>query len=132
MDWPGWVRLEVDRRASGEPIWVTCLATTADFYGWSSAFPPVTPRIHEGAGGSRFFYPTRQSRNLNGGKSLRISRATSRSGNPAQATNRYRVCRTWGLKHSALLAQATVPDWAWMEAMDGRRRTRDEWLAFPV
>lgn len=132
MSVPNWTRLEVARRPSGEVVWVTCLAATADFYGWSAAFPEVSLRTHQGVGGSRSFYPTKQSRNINGGVSLRICRASSRSGHPSQATNRYRVSRTWGLKHSALLARATAPDWAWMESLNGRRRTRDEWLALPV
>lgn len=125
-----WVKLEVDRTPSGNISWIACLRTTAEHYGWLAAFPEYRPPLRPGEGGYRSIRTNlNDGRITQGGRPLRISRAKDRHGQPRTLTNRFRVSSTWRFKDSALLAAVTTADWEWMEGRDGKRRTRQQWIA---
>ena len=125
-----WVKLEVGRTPSGKSCWVSCLRPTASFYGWLDVFEEPAPPARVLPDGSRVTtYARASGRDKWGGKSLRICRASSKAGNPAGMTNRFRVSSAWRARDSALLAEVTTAEWAWMEAISGERRSKAEWLA---
>ena len=130
---PAWVKLQVGTTSSGQPCWVACLRVTARHYGWDVAFPLQAPPVRALSDGSRrVVYCKQDGRGAWGGKSLRICRSAETGGHPAGVTNRFRVSRNWRVRDSVALAEATTADWAWMEALDGRRRTRAQWLSMAV
>jgi hypothetical protein len=62
-----------------------------------------------------------------GGKRLRISRSSSRQGNPAGLTNQFLVSNSMRLVDLAELAHFTQGDWHWMETFNGDRLSREHW-----
>ena len=109
--------------------YLICLRTTADFYGWSEGLPTWAPKKLAVVGGYSIGHdPGRKgSLKLAAGKRLRISRSSSKAGNPAGFTNAFRVSKQVGVRHLAQLAHVTQGDWFWMQSLFGERVSRDQW-----
>ena len=103
------VRLGLRVRKGNRYVWMNCLKTTADFYGWSEAFPTLL-ELKTQSTGSPFFYD--------------MGRRGWKSGGGQVVT----ICRS----------PSTQVDWEWMQTVKTGRRPRSWWqkksvpLSIPV
>lgn len=125
------LKLVLRRQKSGAARYLNAWRATADFYGWTEAFDPWTPPVLYSEGGKDFFYaPQRAARGVErGGKNIRISRSSSRQGNPKGLTNRFTVSKSCTQFELSEIAHFTSVDWYWMETVTGERLSRDQWEA---
>lgn len=124
-----YVQLTLHTQPSGRVVWLKCLKTTAEFYGWLDAYPhseelathPFQQRVFRG-------YPTTPFRPDIGGKSRRIYRSNSRDGYPRGQTNRFRICSQVTNRQLAELAAMTKVPFRYMESVGGARISYDRWM----
>ena len=127
------VQLTLWTRPGGEVVWLKCIKETAQHYGWLDAYPhseeeathPFQQRVFRAM-------PSRKFRPDIGGIPLRICRGTSRHGNPAHLTNRFRVYRGCSNRLLAELAAVTNVPFGWMETMGGQRKPYDWWMSYAI
>ena len=121
--------LALRRISKGNWVQLMCLKTTADFYGWSDAFLPITEaKLVDYSDGVM-----RWPRKLNGRnyRSLRLyicREKLHRRGYPRDLTNCFRVTRNVATRDLYALAQAVKVDFGWMNDQNYRRVRRAEWL----
>lgn len=125
-----YVCLVLRTKHDGDQITLKVLRATADFYGWTEAFPEWQPRVH----------PTATHRYIQvrgrgpwrphiGGKRLTISRAATRMSKVPGMTNVFRISTDAANQDLRRLAMATKVEWGWMNNMRMRRVPREVWLA---
>ena len=126
-----YVKLQLGLSTTKRSKWVVALRTTADYYGWTEAFPVWTPQDAVTAGGvTTFRDPGRRGNNrLCGGNRHRICRARTTAGYPRGKTNAFRLSSSCALIDMAELAHFTEGEWFWMEGFHGERITRERWEA---
>ena len=132
------VRLGLRVRKGNRYVWMNCLKATADFYGWSEAFPTLL-ELKTQSTGSPFFYDMgRRGWTSGGGQVVTICRSPSTQGFPRGKTNSFRVSRGASQRDLHLIAQSTQVDWEWMQTVKTGRRPRSWWqkksvpLSIPV
>ena len=123
------MKLLLDRREGVDDRWLIALKTTADFYGWSAAYPVWRPRPVATSGGYALYtHPGRRwELYKEPGRIHRICRSKSRQGNPAGKTNKFKLSRSCTLATMAELAHNTVSDWHWMTGPNFKPVSRDDW-----
>lgn len=112
---------------------ITCTTQyeTANLFGWDTAFPEWSPKIHIDENGKRFFYmhPSSKYRNLHsGGHRLRICRSKSKTGYAAGMTHCFRMKGAFSKKHLKMLAAVAGEKFEWMENQRRKRVSREIWL----
>lgn len=124
-----YVTLKLGQTKSGNAKTLHALRSTADYYGWTEAFPEWVGEIQFFEGDRGFLIDTgrRGHPQCSGGKRLRISRSKSKRGNPAGFTNAFKVSANTGLFDLAELAHFTKVDWEWMEDTSYARIDRTRW-----
>ena len=122
------VKLGLRVKPGPKYIWLSCLKSTADFYGWSEAFPTLFDLKMATTGGPVIQDPGRKGWKSGGGKEVRICRSPSTVGWPAGMTNAFRVSSDAALADLAAIAEATTVDWHWMTCFHGGRRPKQWWL----
>jgi hypothetical protein len=128
-----YTKLALRELSDGTYIWVCCLTATADFYGWSASFPTITEAKIAKTGTKFLAYPpSRIGRPHWGGTRRYICRVATRSGQPAGATNCFRMSKKATTRDYVTLAQGTTADWCWMESPGYRRVSREQWLSYAV
>ena len=113
-------------------ICLICKTSIAELFGWDTAFPEWSPPIHIRPDGSQFFYVSRKLMGENpyrGGHGIYISRAPSKTGHPGGKTHRFRLIGPWAKRHQVQLAEIAGEKFQWMEDRQGRRVSREKWLA---
>lgn len=124
-----YIKLVIWRPEGQTCRWVSALRATADYYGWTQEFEIWTPKRVATSGSYQLgHWPDRSGRgHARGGKRRRISRSTSRQGNPARLTNQFTISNSMRTLDMAELAHFTKSDWHWMEDLSGVRVSRDHW-----
>lgn len=125
------VKLGVRAKPNRRFVWMRVLKSTADFYGWSTAFPPLLQLKKETLDVPFLVDQGRKSGGPKPGYSVVICRSESTAGWPAGLTNRFTVSSDASLKDLALIAQAVKVDWGWMTAHYGERKRRGWWEQAP-
>ena len=126
---PQYSALVLRRNAKGTAIWLRCLTETAEFYGWTDTFEPLTLKVQSESNGYAFGRdPGRVGSANTGGKRLFICRNRSTQGFPKGETNAFRVHSHCSNRDLAELAHFTKGKWEWMEGLFGQRRTKAHWL----
>ena len=124
--WRGVIR----RDAQGHAVYLHALRSTAELYGWTTAFHEFRDAVKlpntDPQGRIRFTRPTSAIR---GGRQCRISRSPVKQGWPAGMTNAFRIAKQATELDWVLLAEGTQGDWCWMTDRKGIRVPREEWLA---
>ena len=122
--------LAIRRISRGNWVQLMCLKATADFYGWSSIFPPLLQAKRVDYPGNVFPMPGRLTARQYRGTRLRICRKkTNNGGNPAGLTNCFRVSNNATNLDLTCLAQAVSVDFGWMNDKSMARIPRDRWLS---
>ena len=111
---------------------VSCVvpATTANYFGWDTAFEgfDVTARTTADGRSSYGIFRRNADPRYPGGTRLRIRRVASTSGNPAGQTHTFRMQGSFSNRHLAKLAEVAGEKFQWMETKQLKRRSRDFWL----
>lgn len=113
----------------GSAISLRCVKETADYFGWSTAFPEYIKSyndFHDRP--SREVTDLRRRRIHRGGRRHRICRDPSKKGMPAGKTNCFRIVGNWRKKDLAQLAKVAGDKFEWMEGFWGERISREDWL----
>lgn len=122
--------LNIRTTPKGECIWIRCLRTTAEKFGWLSAFE------EQEIGLARMLDPEQPRRRQLmrhridiGGHGIRICTGGGKKGHPAGSTFRLRCHSRVTNRDLAELAHFTAGEWEWLETMNRDRLTRLEWDA---
>ena len=123
--------LLIRRTKAGSPIWLKARKETAEFYGWTDHFEPYRLGYSrdEETGVEYIASPTLKRSQMRGGRSLTISRGSSKSSHNRTYSNQFRISRDATIPDIAKVAKFTDVDWNWMETPTGERRSREEWLS---
>jgi hypothetical protein len=123
--WRGIIR----RDAAGHAVYLHALRSTAELYGWTTAFyewrEAVRLPITDPQGRIPF---SRGKTGSVGGRQCRISRSPVKQGSPAGMTNAFRIAKQATELDWVLLAEGTRGDWCWMTDRKGIRVNRAAWL----
>jgi hypothetical protein len=124
-----YITLKLGETKSGKPKTLHALRSTADYYGWTQAFPRWIGQEIPSEGSRRLFVdPGRRGHpQCSSGYRIRICRAHEMSGYPAGFTNSFKVTSNTGLFDLAELAHFTKGDWFWMSTKTGERIRRANW-----
>ena len=123
-------RLQIGTTNSGKSISLMAPKSTADFYGWSEAFPVWTPPktdIGDGRIGFRRQKPAVMN-GEHGGSQFRICRSPKTAGYPAGYTNAFRLSANFRKQDIVAVAEATKVDWYWMVDPIGQKWFREQLL----
>ena len=121
--------LVLRRNQNETAIWLKCLKTTADFYGWTDNFEPLSLKVTSESDGYEFGKdPGRKGDGSSGGNRLYICRDKNMSGFPVGKTNCFRVHSHCSNRDLAELAFFTRGQWEWMQGLFGQRRSKARWL----
>ena len=128
---PQFVTLKLGETKSGHAKTLHALRSTADYYGWSEAFPEWVGKLEPTQGERSFLRdPGRRGHpQCSGGKRLRISRSPVTATYVAGFVNAFKVSANTGLFDLAELAHFTKCDWHWMTSPSGEVRSREQWDA---
>ena len=121
------IRLGIRVRGEGRYIWMNCLKATAEFYGWSNAFPTLLELKTQTTGSSFQRDTGRRGWKNGGGQVVTICRNPSTHSFPRGQTNSFRVSRAATQKDLRLIAEAVEIDWAWMSTPKLGRMPRSWW-----
>ena len=126
---PQYVTLKLGETKSGHAKTLHALRSTADYYGWSEAFPEWVGKLEPTQGERSFLRdPGRRGHpQCSGGKRLRISRSPVIATYKAGFVNAFKVSANTGLFDLAELAHFTKVDWYWMESTNRQRISRERW-----
>ena len=112
---------------------VSCVvpATTANYFGWDTAFPGFDATARTTADGRKSYGVFRRNADPRypGGTRLRICRVASRSGMPAGQTHTFRMQGSFANRHLKTLAEVAGEKFEWMETKQLRRKSRADWLS---
>ncbi len=124
-----YVTLKLGETKSGKAKTLHALRSTADYYGWTEAFPIwIAKEIISPEGRVFFRDPSRRGHpQCSGGRRLRISRSPSKAGQAAGLVNAFKVSSNTGLFELAELAHFTKGDWHWMQDTAYARVDRADW-----
>ena len=124
-----YVTLKLGQTKSGKAKTLHSLRSTADYYGWTEAFPEWIGEESFTEGGRTFLQcPSRRGHPQNSsGRRLYICRSASRQGLPRGFTNAFKVSSNTGLFELAELAHFTKINWYWMSDMTYGRVSREDW-----
>lgn len=131
MDHDPYIKLQIGLSTTKRSKWVVALKTTADYYGWTEAFPVWAPQGGFTVG-DRYYHqhPGKRGGNrLCGGNRHRICRARTTAGYPRGMTNAFRLSSSCATVDIAELAHFTKGDWCWIEGLHGERISRERWEA---
>ena len=121
--------LALRRISKGNWVQLMCLKATADFYGWSEAFPPITEaKLVDYPDGMRPWPAKLNGRNYPGLRLYICREKLHRGGYPRELTNCFRVSRNVASRDLYALAQAVKVDFGWMNDQNYRRVRRADWL----
>ena len=125
----GFVKLLLSRAEGRKDQWLIALRSTADFYGWTAAYPIWTPRVLYSVDGRDYCADPGRRGQLyrERGRAHRICRVDSRNGNPAGKTNQFKLSKSCTLATIAELAHHTQSDWRWMTGPNFKPVLRDDW-----
>ena len=110
---------------------VVVLKTTAEFFGWDTAFPEFGPMELIPGSNRRvaLWGHNRQNKPGSiGGKRLRICRSKRKSGHPAGKTHCFRIVGNVSNSHLVELAAVAGDKFEWMSKKNGERISREDWL----
>ena len=126
-----YVKLLLEREIGQKDKYLIALRTTADYYGWSQAFPIWTPKVVETRDGIQLCRDPGRRGTLLGeaGTRLRVSRSKSTAGHPRGEVNAFKVSNNCTLWDIAEVAHFTNGDWYWMTSPVGTRIRRENWEA---
>ena len=124
-----YVTLKLGQTKSGKAKTLHSLRATADYYGWTEAFPEWIGEESFTEGGRTYLQcPSRRGHPQNSsGRRLFICRSRSRVGQPRGFTNAFKVSSNTGLFELAELAHFTKINWYWMSDMTYGRVSREDW-----
>ena len=125
----GYLKLLLARTEGRKDQWLIALKATADFYGWTAAYPIWSPRVLYSVDGREVCSDPGRRGQLyrQRGRLHRICRADSRQGNPAGKTNQFKLSNSCTLATMAELAHHTQGDWRWMTGPNFKPVLRDDW-----
>ena len=126
-----YVHLQLGLSTQNRSKWLIALRSTADYYGWTEAFPAWEPQGGYTSGGRRFFSDPgrRGGLQMRGGNRHRVCRSRSTAGTPAGMTNAFRLSTSCAVIDIAELAHFTEGEWFWMTGLHGERVSRERWEA---
>lgn len=124
-----YVTLKLGETKNGSAKTLHALRTTADYYGWTEAFPEWVGKDSFVEGGRTYLQsPSRRGHpQCSSGRRIRISRSPVTNGFPAGFTNAFKVSSNVGLFDLAELAHFTKGEWFWMTAVDYKRVSKEQW-----
>ena len=124
-----YVHLAIRKIRDGDWVQLMTLKTTADFYGWSDIFLPLSEAKAIDRGDGMLRWPRRIKTRSYPALRLYICREKAhRRGYPRGLTNCFRVSRNACTRDLVALAQAVKVDFGWMNDKSYRRVTREQWL----
>lgn len=123
------ITLKIAQTRAGKAKTLHALRTTADYYGWTEAFPEWVGQVQTSQGGRGILLdPGRRGHpQCSAGRRLRICRVVSKDGFPRGATNAFKVSSNTGLLDLAELAHFTKGEWHWMQDPSYQRVSRADW-----
>ena len=121
------VRLGIRNHSGDRYIWMNCLKATADFYGWSEAFPTLLELKTQTTGREFVRDVGRRGWKSSGGQVVTICRSPITQGFPRGKTNSFRVSKWASQRDLQLIAQSAQVDWEWMSTAKSGRRPRSWW-----
>ena len=123
------VKLLLERREGRKDKALIALRTTADFYGWTEAFPEWSPRPIGTSGHYELIFDPGRKGNLSmaPGRRHRICRSACTAGYPKGLTNAFKLSRNCGMLELAEVAHFSQVEWHWMDSPYGERISRDRW-----
>ena len=131
MTWDNslYTKLLIRREAGTQDKYLIALKTTADFYGWSEAFPKWSLRpVMEEGGRVYGIDPGRRGEMFcEAGRRHRISRSPKKHSYPKGYVNQFKVSANCGMFDLAELAERTTRNFFWLTAPNGARMSKESW-----
>ena len=123
------VKLLLERKEGRKDKALIALRTTADFYGWTEAFPEWVPRTIGMSGHYELMRDPGRLGNLQmaPGRRHRICRSEVKMGYPKGLTNQFKLTRNCGMLELAEVAHFTKGEWHWLDSPYNERISRDRW-----
>lgn len=125
------VRLVLFSHAGGNYSVVTCRRATAEHFGWLKHYPTYSDVVFSEARAGDGLVPVNRLRAMNRagyGKQILISRNPSKRAYAPGKTHTIRINSRVTNIDLAELAHFTEAEWHWMEARNGARVDRQQWL----
>ena len=125
--------LAIRRIQKGNWVRLIALKPTADFYGWTSVFPPILEAKRVDYPDGLFPWPNTPNLRRYKAHPLVISRSdTTKQGFPVRMTNRFRVTNNATTLDIAAIAHATQIPFSWMTNKSNERWDHEHWMSYPV
>ena len=125
--------LAIRRIQKGNWVRLIALKPTADFYGWTSVFPPILEAKRVDYPDGLFPWPNTPNLRRYKAHSLVISRSdTTKQGFPVRMTNRFRVTNNATTLDIAAIAHATQIPFSWLTDKSNKRLDQEHWMSYPV